>query len=398
MMKIRFALTGLLTAGLFASGHSLPGDIGGSLDNMQDLRSALGGDLPDDSYTNPTAPTPFETPLDEKAYRVGPGDELQIFVGKSYYLQVSPESDVLFPGLEPIPVKGATLAEAKVIIKEALGRHFKKNLIYVNIRQVKIIKVAVLGEVNKPGLYTVPCNTRLSELVSKAEGFAKLAKVPRVKVLRDSSEQEYDLGEYYRTGKTEQNPYLNQGERLMVPRFDPTQPNIELNIGLSSYFYQLVTPKTLAEIITEMSGAAKAADLRAVRLNSGRLLYGDEMLTYQPRSGDVIELLGSGLRIFVEGEVGHPYIYAYVPGNTVRDYAAEAGLSITSQSDGGVEVVRSTGKVETLDLASSQLFPGDHIHVRRTRYALFKDYLVTLGALATVVLTTAYLIQISKSL
>jgi protein involved in polysaccharide export with SLBB domain len=342
---------------------------------------------------------PFEEPVDEKEYQIGPGDELQVFVGKGYSLTVSPESNVMFPGLQPIPLEGLTLADAKKKIVESLGRHFKKDLIYVNLSQIKSIKIPVLGEVNKPALYAVPANTRLSELIVKTEGFAKTAKAPWVNIVRkDGSIQEVNLGEYYRTGNNAQNPYVRMGDRVLVPRIDPSRPKVELLLGTASYFYQLVGTRKLGEILTEMAGFAGARDLRAARLASGQVLTGVDMIEYAVKDGEVIELFGKELVVYVEGEVGHPYIYSYSSGKTVRDYIAEAGMSSSSQYKGKVKVVRKDGKTEGVEQSSSQVFPGDHIYVTRTTYATFKEYLITVSSIATIFLTAVYLIQISKSL
>ncbi|MDB5047015.1 MAG: protein involved in polysaccharide export, contains domain of the beta-grasp fold [Fibrobacteres bacterium] len=367
----------------------------------QDLHGMFSQDIPDEFMSGSTPPSiPYESPLDEKEYIVGPGDEFLIFAGKNYNLKVSPESYLAFPGVAPIKLENLTLADAKVKIKDALGHEFKKDLVYISIRQIKLIKVGVVGEVNSPGIFSVSGNARVSEIILKAGGFSKSAQLPMVQILkRDGSKVEINIGDYYRTGNVLSNPVLQMGDRVMVPRIDLSQPKIELLMSNASYYYQLRGSKLrLGEIATEIAGFSKAFDLRAARLNSGKVLVGTELLEYSPQDGDVIEFFGKDLKIYVEGEVGKPYAYSYVPGQSIRDYMAEAGISSNSQFVGKVMVVRVDGKAETIDLSSNHLYPGDHVYVKRSGYANFKEILFVVSSIATVVISTVYLIQLSQQL
>ncbi len=367
--------------------------------DRSDIRGMLTMEGQEDVGASQLTPISLETSVDEAEYSVGPGDEFQIYAGRNYTLKINPENYLNFPGLPPINLDGATLLEAKLRIKAALKKDFNIDLVYVSIRQLKNIKVAVLGEVNIPGIFTVPGNYRLSELITKAGGFSKTAQVPFVKILRkDGSKVEVDLGEYFRSGSLLNNPNLKQGERVFVPQINMSQPKIEILMGNISNYYQLRVPRPLGEIITELSGFSKAFDLRAARLNSGRVLVGQKLLEYTPRDGDIIEFLGPELKVYVEGEVGKPFIYNYIPGQSVRDYIAEAGLSSSTQLQGKVKIVRVDGMAEDLDISSSHINPGDHIYVRRSAYASFKEGLFVASSVAAVLFSTVYLIQALNSL
>jgi protein involved in polysaccharide export with SLBB domain len=378
--------------GLGGSGH------GAAARDLREFRMALPGDAGVEDLASAAEPSlPLEGPLDDKDYYVGPGDELQVYVGRNYNIRINPESYLNFPGFAPIPLAGLSLAAAKVAIKDALGKSFKKELIYVSIRALKIIKVPVLGEVANPGLYSAAGNMRISELITKAQGFNRLARAPFVHLIEeDGTRKELDLGAYFRNGDGTQNPYVRVGEKVMVPRIDLGGPRIELIMGSSSLLYQLHGKESLADIMGSMFPFLPAVDIRTARLKSGKVLAGADLMSYFPADGDQIELIGKNLKVFLEGELGKPIAYAYTPGYSVRDYMAEAGMSLSTQSSGKIRVVRTDGKTEMLEISSLDVEPGDHIYANWSGYARFKDYLLIVSSISAVVLTTLTLINASR--
>lgn len=84
-----------------------------------------------------------------------------------------------------------------------------------------LIKVNVWGEVSKPGIVEVPDNTDLLSLLSMAGGPTENAKLSKVKIVRNFSENRIftvNVRDCVRDGKAEQIPMIKPGDTVIVPR------------------------------------------------------------------------------------------------------------------------------------------------------------------------------------
>ncbi len=84
-----------------------------------------------------------------------------------------------------------------------------------------LIKVNVWGEVSKPGIVEVPDNTNLLSLLSMAGGPTENAKLSKVKIVRNFSENRIftvNVKDCVRNGKAEQIPMIKPGDTVIVPR------------------------------------------------------------------------------------------------------------------------------------------------------------------------------------
>ncbi|HVP37446.1 MAG TPA: SLBB domain-containing protein [Terriglobales bacterium] len=84
-----------------------------------------------------------------------------------------------------------------------------------------LIKVNVWGEVLKPGIVEVPDNTDLLSLISMAGGPTESAKLSKVKIVRNFTENRIftiNVQDCVRDGKAEQIPLIKPGDTVIVPR------------------------------------------------------------------------------------------------------------------------------------------------------------------------------------
>jgi len=92
----------------------------------------------------------------------------------------------------------------------------------VGTRPGLVIKVHIWGQVNKPGLHTVPSNTDLMELLSLAGGPSDYANLGRIKLIRREEGKEaiffIDLGEYLDKGDPSSLLILKPGDAVIVPK------------------------------------------------------------------------------------------------------------------------------------------------------------------------------------
>ncbi len=111
-------------------------------------------------------------------YLVGEGDVLKIAVydhpDLATVTRVTAEGTIIFPLIGQVSVNGMTVAQISAEIAEHLSNGYVVNpQVSVFIEEYRSKKVVIIGEVKNPGLYTLPGQASLLELLSKAGGPTK---------------------------------------------------------------------------------------------------------------------------------------------------------------------------------------------------------------------------------
>ncbi|MGH9481315.1 MAG: polysaccharide biosynthesis/export family protein [Terriglobales bacterium] len=157
------------------------GWIAGVVGGMLALGGVAGAQvLPELAATAPTAaPIPPATPLEvfgasASADPVGPGDLLDVRVfGQpqlSGNLRVSADGAIAPPFVDPFPVAGQTPAAIQGRIAQAYAAMLKHPLVSVRLLENNSRKVAVNGEVPRPGIYAFSGRLSLLEALGLAGG------------------------------------------------------------------------------------------------------------------------------------------------------------------------------------------------------------------------------------
>ena len=84
-----------------------------------------------------------------------------------------------------------------------------------------LIRVNIWGEVLKPGIVEVPDNTDLLSLISMAGGPTENAKLSKVKIVRNFSQNKtiiVNVKDCIRNGKAAKIPLIKPGDTVIVPR------------------------------------------------------------------------------------------------------------------------------------------------------------------------------------
>ncbi len=132
-----------------------------------------------------------------KNYILGTDDELSVDIyGNSqmnYKLKISPEGTVKLENLAPILVNGLTIDQASDRIINRLktiyyGLNSQGGGVYAQITlgSIRSIKVTVIGEVTKPGSYTVPSLATVFNVLYQAGGPSKNGSYRKISVIRDN--------------------------------------------------------------------------------------------------------------------------------------------------------------------------------------------------------------------
>jgi polysaccharide biosynthesis/export protein len=213
-------------------------------------------------------------------------------------------------------------------------------------------EAVIVGEVQRPGTYPiVEGRTRLSNLVSAADGFQVSADLSAIRVHRQS------------TLATEKDQELDR--LLRLSRNDLTSSEYEM-------------------LRTKLAGLREDYRVDWVRLE------GNKDLDLLLRDGDSVrvERLVSSIR--VDGEVRRPGILNFVRGESVEDYVAQAGGYTDRAWRGKVRVTRAVTGQTLLARNVHTLDPGDFVWVPEksdvTMWEKSRETLTALAQVATVII------------
>lgn len=184
----------------------------------------------------------LETAADQ---RIQTGDELKVTVFRHEELDtvaaVPSSGRIQLPLAGDVPVAGLTVEQANAAIAERLSRYVLKPAVSTSIRQsalpgrildpqvsVEVLgfggqKVAVLGEVARPGIYLSDGSTRLTDLLAQAGGTTEAAELRRIVLVRPASGETEEvaatinLTEMIRDGNLDHDYPIQRGDVIYVP-------------------------------------------------------------------------------------------------------------------------------------------------------------------------------------
>lgn len=183
----------------------------------------------------------FEEVLESGAYRVGPQDGFTIMIGMEgpFFQEVLAEGGLMVPQVGRVRVAGKSLSQARKAVKEAFHRTFKEGEITIELSQLRQFPVNIVGAVGRPGLYVASGVVRVSELIRQAgvegaarrnvrifktgsmrpEDWMRIGELYRTGDIRrvEAFSQRVDLELYKVTGESRFNPFVEDGDLIVVP-------------------------------------------------------------------------------------------------------------------------------------------------------------------------------------
>ena len=168
----------------------------------------------------------FASPLYSQDYIVGERDVLKITVYDNPDLttvaRVSEEGSIFFPFLGEVKVKGLTTPQIAAKISSMLAEGYIVDpQVNVYIEQFRSLKVMLIGEIARPGLYELPVATKLLELLLRAGPVTPNAGDEAI-IKRKSPQGEQsitvDLGKLLEKGDTTVDQPLQDGDTIYIPK------------------------------------------------------------------------------------------------------------------------------------------------------------------------------------
>lgn len=172
--------------------------------------------------------------IQEDLYILGEGDRLNFSVIGSD--ELSDEIKILNDGygvvplLGPVKLKGHTISSASRYIEALLKKELINPLVELRIYENRPVKISVIGEISRPGIYKLFTNTTVDlptviTAIEEAGGISKFADLTNITLQR---ELPGDKGSYKKTnlnfrnlifkGDQSQNPYLFDGDIIEIQK------------------------------------------------------------------------------------------------------------------------------------------------------------------------------------
>ncbi|MGI6519041.1 MAG: SLBB domain-containing protein [Bacillota bacterium] len=310
-------------------------------------------------------------------YLLGPGDVISISVFGDDQLgvaaEIGPDGIISIPLVGSVKVSGLTVAQASRDIAHALSVYIKNPDVTVTVVEYRKVRVAVVGEVARPGIYEVPSGSGVVAAIAAAGGLTELADADCV-VAMDGAVRHVDYSSVV-GGSTADFP-VGDGAVVHVPREVRQILVLGDVVHPGSYPAPKGSDMRLLDAVAAAGGVAGDARRAQVVWNGvrdgvqGNLSASLGALIDAPgsesniilASGDVIFISEAPQQASVIGEVARPGVYSVGADTTLLDLLAAAG-GLGEGADLGNVRVYSGGCVEdgeVFELADSDLaFTGD---------------------------------------
>ncbi len=349
--------------------------------------------------TSLSKPSILEGVINSSEYKVGPGDIFGLSISSSTPFSieviVTPEGSILIPTVGNINIAGLTLEQSKQKIANSVKNKYSMSEVNFVLMVPRIFKVTVIGEVEFPALYNAQATDRVGVIIAHANGekeYVGLNPVNKktngstrnIKVIhRSGTEIFIDLELYKSTRNTKYNPYLQDGDVIIIPKKQIGKNYLaiygEVNFQGTYEYLESDNLKNLILIAGDVSSLADLKNVEVTRWNNQT--QKDEIikldLQSNPENFGFVLKRGDRVNIFsiistnfnytvrVDGEVNNPGIYPITKEATyLSEIINRAGgftkfASMNSSKIARRLVTHSELEVEKLEGIRGNLAPED---------------------------------------
>jgi len=305
-------------------------------------------------------------------YVVGPGDTVAVqLFGKEnaqYELVITRDGTLLFPGIGPVSVAGMTFSQLQQDIHNRVQKQLIGVQASVTLGRLRSIRIFVLGDVHRPGSYTVNGLSTLINALFASGGVQTIGSLRDIQLKRQGKVvTRLDLYDLLLRGDTLADARLLPADVIFVPSIGKTA-------GISGgvrrpAIYEFKDEKSIDDLIAMAGGLLPDAYPQGVQIerifnNSERSLI-DIDLTRDGagktglQDGDIVRvhtvLEKMNHVVTLSGHVQRPGSYQWYPGMRLTDLISSMSQTL-SGVDGRYLLIKREDPVErTLELISANL-------------------------------------------
>ncbi len=285
-------------------------------------------------------PTTFAPAADipiPSEYIVGPGDEVNVLLfGKEnveFSLTVTREGEINFPRIGPINVSGLTFKELKELIDLRVSQQTIGVKANITLGTLRSIRVFVLGDVNRPGSYTISALSTLTNALFVSGGIKPIGTLRDIELKRKGKVvANFDLYDLLLHGDTSKDMRLLPGDVIFVKPLGKTV-GIGGEVRRPAIYELGPQEKSVGDLLSYSGGMLptafpKVSQIERISENGQRTLVELDLSSKRSLSESVLD--GDTVRIFsildrmndivmVSGHVRRPGGTEWRPGLRVQD-------------------------------------------------------------------------------
>ena len=284
-------------------------------------------------------------------YILGLGDQIIIqYYGADsgeFFLEIDRSGSILLPKIGPVILNGLKLEEARRLIRSRVEAQLVGVNATISIGKTKFINIFIAGNVNSPGVYSMPALSRVTHALYTAGGITDIGTYRNIKVKRQGQVVgSVDLYDFLVNGDNSSDINLHPNDVVLVGL---SEKNIQVRGAVKRPGIYELKNDDLISIINIFGGFSPGADKEHVSYSSlisespTRILNftdikefnfydGDNIfIKYKPSSFVKINEVeknsfkSSAVRVKVQGEVLYPGEYLLENGETLSSLISRAG-------------------------------------------------------------------------
>ena len=284
-------------------------------------------------------------------YILGLGDQIIIqYYGADsgeFFLEIDRSGSILLPKIGPVILNGLKLEEARRLIRSRVEAQLVGVNATISIGKTKFINIFVAGNVNSPGVYSMPALSRVTHALYTAGGITDIGTYRNIKVKRQGQVVgSVDLYDFLVNGDNSSDINLHPNDVVLIGL---SEKNIQVRGAVKRPGIYELKNDDLISIINIFGGFSPGADKENVSYSSlisespTRILNftdikefnfydGDNIfIKYKPSSFVKINEVernsfkSSAVRVKVQGEVLYPGEYLLENGETLSSLISRAG-------------------------------------------------------------------------
>ncbi|WP_222535543.1 SLBB domain-containing protein [Pedobacter polysacchareus] len=278
-----------------------------------------------------------------KGYVIGPDDELLIDLSgdneANYKLKVNPEGIIRLQFVGPISVGGLSIEQATTKIRAKMSGTYPalkngKTNVSVNLGNIRSIKITLLGEVVKPGSYTLSSLSTVFNALNASGGPNVNGSFRKIQVIRGNKViSTIDVYDFLLNGIQKSNIRLQDQDIINIPVY---QSRVEVAGEVKRpALFEVLSNESLQDVIRFAGGFSNKAYTAQIKVlqntNKERKLSdvtAEKFDSYGPLNGDkyIVESILDRFenRVEISGAVFRPGQFELDKGLTLKGLIAKA--------------------------------------------------------------------------
>ncbi|RIW12417.1 polysaccharide biosynthesis protein [Algoriphagus lacus] len=311
-----------------------------------------------------------------QTYVIGAGDQLLLDVygvsQQSFDLTVNPEGKILIPNIGPVQVGGATIEAATSRIKSSLSKIYSglsgsnpNTFLEIRLGNIRTISVSLVGELSRPGTYTLPSFASVFNALFAAGGPNENGTFRYIQLYRNSKLfAEVDIYDFLTRGEHSANVTVRDNDVIIV---QPFRNRVEISGPVRREgFFEMKDGESLEDLLRFAGGFSSNAykDRITVRRTTSTQMNvedvaAEEFKNFKPKDGDELkvgELINRfENRVQLSGAVFRPGEYSIPEGGIGIKELIQKGEGLTGDAYTKRAVIYRTKENLTLESMSIDL-------------------------------------------